>query len=148
MKQFKYVLVFAAVLSLMVAIFQALIGFSPSISIYFGAPETVTMNDRMLIVVSLLIAGIIALFGLYAVSGAGYIRTLPWLRHMLAAICCIYILRGIMFVPELLIVTGVLNSSMPVAPRFIVFSLVSLFIGLTYLTGTIGGWHSFPSNEK
>ena len=43
---------------------------------------------------------------------------------------------------------GVLDISIPVAPRFVIFSLGSLLIGLIYLSGTIGGWNTFPSKKK
>ncbi len=105
-------------------------------------------NLYALIIVSLIIAAIIALFGLYAISGAGYIRTLPWLKQILVVISGIYILRGLLLIPELLVVMGVFHISIPVAPRFVVFSLGSLLIGLIYLIGTVGGWHTFPSKKK
>lgn len=148
MKKFKRILAFAGVLSFAVALFQAAIGFSPSLSLYFGAPEALVTNLYALIIVSLIIAAIIALFGLYAISGAGYIRTLPWLKQILVVISGIYILRGLLLIPELLVVMGVFHISIPVAPRFVVFSLGSLLIGLIYLIGTVGGWHTFPSKKK
>lgn len=148
MKKFKRILAFAGVLSFAVALFQAVIGFLPSLSLYFGAPEALATHLYALIIVSLFIAAIIALFGLYAISGAGYIRTLPWLKQILVVISGIYILRGLLFVPELFVVFGIFDISIPVAPRFIVFSIGSLLIGLIYLIGTIGGWHTFPSKKK
>ncbi len=148
MKKFKQTLVFAGVLSFAVALFQAVIGFSPSLSLYFGAPDALVTNIYILIIVSLLIAGIIAVFGLYAISGAGYIRTLPWLKQILVVISAIYILRGLLLVPELLVVFGVFDIPITVAPRFVVFSLGSLLIGLIYLSGTVGGWNMFPSKKK
>jgi len=148
MKKFKRVLVFAGVLSFAVALLHAAIGFSPTLSLYFGAPEALVKNIYTLIIVSLFIAVIIAVFGLYAISGAGYIRTLPWLKQILVVISGIYILRGLLLIPELLVVTGVFHISIPVAPKFVVFSLGSLLIGLIYLIGTVGGWHTFPSKKK
>jgi hypothetical protein len=148
MKEFKRNLVWAGLLSVSLALFQAVIGFSPSWSLYFGAPEGLIKNISSLIIVSLLIAAILLLFGLYALSGAGYIRHLPGLKQMLVMISGIYILRGLLFVPELIVVLGIYEISIPVAPRFITFSIGSLFIGLIYLIGTIGGWNSFSVQEK
>lgn len=148
MKKSKQILVFAGVLSFAIALFHAVIGFLPSLSLYLGAPDVLVTNIYLLIIVSLLIAGIIAVFGLYAISGAGYIRTLPWLKQILVVISGIYILRGLLLVPEFLVVIGVLDISIPVAPRFVIFSLGSLLIGLIYLSGTIGGWNTFPSKKK
>lgn len=148
MKKFKQILVFASVLSFAVALFQMAIGFSPSLSLYFGAPEALVKNICALITVSVFIASILAVFGLYAISGAGYIRTLPWLKPMLVMISGLYILRGLLLIPEFLVVMGAFHISIPVAPRFIVFSLGSLLIGTIYLVGTVGGWHTFPSKKK
>lgn len=147
MKNFKQILVLAGVLSSILALFQALIGFSPSLSLYFGAPEILVTNIYALIVASFFIAGLLAVFGLYAISGAGYMRALPWLKQMLVVISCIYLLRGLLLVPELLIMTGILDISIPVAPRFVLFSSGSLLIGLIYLTGIIGGWQTFSKKK-
>ncbi len=148
MMKFNKLLTFAGVLSFSVALFQALIGFSPSLSLYFGAPEALVVNIYALILVSLLIASIIAVFGFYAISGAGHIRTLLWLKPVLVVISIIYILRGLLVVPESLFIFGVIDVSIPVAPRFVLFSLGSLFIGMVYLAGTIGGWDKFQSKKE
>ncbi len=49
-------------------------------------------------VVTLAIAAVLALWALYALSGAGVIRRLPLLRTALCAITAIYLLRGVAFV--------------------------------------------------
>ncbi|MCP3940172.1 MAG: hypothetical protein GY710_01650 [Desulfobacteraceae bacterium] len=148
MKKFKHILVFSGVLSLVLAIFQIIISFSPSLSLYFGAPEALVKNIYMLIIVSFAIAGILGIFGLYAISGAGYIRALPWLKQGLLLISSIFILRGLLVIPEFLVIMGVIQSSIPIAPRFVVFSIGSLMIGFFFITGTIGGWNSFPSKKN
>jgi hypothetical protein len=149
MKQkYRQVLLVAGVLCFILALFQTIIGFFPSISFYFGAPEALVKNIYALITASIFIAGLLIVFGLYAFSGAGYIRTLPWLKPVLLIISCIFILRGFLLLPELLVVTGMLKTSIPVAFRFIVFSLGSLFVGLIFITGTIGGWDSFSATDE
>lgn len=148
MKDFKRILIAAGVLSFAVALFQAVIGFSPSLSIYFGAPESLANNAWSLIIVSLSIAAILAVFGIYAISGAGIIRPLPWLRPILIIISGFYILRGLLLIPEILVVIGIIDLSIPVAPRFIIFSIVPLLIGIFYFVGTVGGWRTFPSKKK
>lgn len=50
-------------------------------------------------VATLVIAGMLSLWSLYALSGAGLLRRLPLLRVVLIAITGIYLLRGIAFVP-------------------------------------------------
>lgn len=145
MNKFEQILLLASLLSFSIALFQAIIGFSPSLSLYFGAPETLVTNNNLLIIVSFLVAGILTVFGFYALSGSGRIRPLPWLKQVLALISGIYILRGLLLVPEFLVLIGVFHISIPIAPQFFIFSLGSLLIGLIYLTGTIGGWNKLPS---
>lgn len=116
-------------------------------SLYFGAPEALVNNAYMLILVSFLVAGILKIFGLYAMSGAGFIRALPCLKPVLLVISAIFILRGLLVIPEFLVVMGVVQISIPVAPRFILFSTGSLVLGFFFITGTIGGWNSFPSKN-
>ncbi len=148
MKNFRHILVVAGVLSFAVALFQAVIGFFPSLSIYFGAPESLAENAWLLIIVSLSIAAILTVFGIYAISGAGFIRPLPWLKPILVLISGIYTLRGLLLIPELLVVIGLIDLSIPVAPRFVVFSIAPLLTGLLYFVGTFGGWRTFPSKKK
>jgi hypothetical protein len=104
-------------------------------------------NIYALILVSFLVAGFMGISGFYALSGAGNIRTLPWLKQVLLIISGIFIMRGLLIIPELLVVMGVVQSSIPVAPRFVVFSIGSLLVGFLFITGTIGGWNSFPSKN-
>ena len=145
MNKFEQILLLASLLSFSIALFQAIIGFSPSLSLYFGAPETLVTNNNLLIIVCFLVAGILTVFGFYALSGSGRIRPLPWLKQVLALISGIYILRGLLVVPEFLVLIGVFHIFIPITPQFIIFSLGSILIGLIYLTGTIGGWNKLPS---
>ncbi len=128
--------------------FQAVIGFFPSLSLYFGAPEKLVENVYALILVSFFVAGILFLFGLYAFSGAGYIRRLPYLKPLLVFISAVFTLRGLLLIPEFLIVTKVWTVQIPVAPRFIIFSIVSCFIAFLFIYGTVRGWHSFSAYPK
>ena len=148
MKNFKQILLFSGELNFLFAIFQLIIGFSPSLSLYFGAPEALVANSYLLIFVSFIVAGIVAIFGLYAISGAGCIRTLPWLKPMLVVISCLYLLRGLVLVPEFLVVAGTIDSPVPIAPRFVLFSAGALLLGLFFVAGTVGGWKTFPANTR
>ena len=130
------VLVLAGIISFILAIFQAVIAFSPSWSLYFGAPEFLVSNIRLLITTGLVVAVIFAIFGLYAMSGAGYLGRLPLLRWALLAIGCLFILRGLLVIPECMILPG----AAPSPPQAIVSSLVALGIGIVYLIGVIGNW--------
>lgn len=120
-------------------------GFSPSVSLYFGAPKMLVQNSYTLIVSCLLISLILGIPGLYAISGAGYIRPLPGMRRVLVVTSFIFIIRGILLIPELMIIVGIFEVSFYVAPRYVVFSIGVLLVGLAYLTGTICGWRSFPT---
>jgi len=134
----KKTLRFAACLSFAVALFQAGISFSPSLSQYFGAPEKLVANPPLLILAGLIMAAVFGVFGLYALSGAGTIRRLPLLRVGLLGISFVYTLRGLMWIPQLLILVGVLSSSETIGLQSLASSLIALFIGLVYLVGTLG----------
>lgn len=144
----KQLLNIAAGLSFAVAVFQAVISFSPSWSLYFGAPEKLTSSPSMLLIIGLIIAMIFMVFGLYALAGAGYIHSLPLLRPGLVGIGSIYTLRGLLMIPMLLIKTGSFKMSDGIPPQALASSLVSLLIGLVYLSGTILGWSELPFRIK
>lgn len=127
------------VLSFVVAVLHVgIIIAGPPAYRYFGAGEDMaTMAESSLllsIAVTLPIAVVFAVFGLYAFSGAGVIRRLPFLAAALAAIGGIYTLRGLIVIPQAFLLLG---SAPSVYPRELVFSLVSLFIGIVYLVGTV-----------
>jgi len=133
-------LLIAGYLSLAIAVFQAIISFVPSWSLYFGAPAEMVENRWLLLLLGEIAAVFFAIFGLYGLSGAGIIRRLFLLRTGLIVISSIYILRGLMVVYELLIVGNVILSPETVNTQGVISSLVSLFIGLNYAIGTIGSW--------
>jgi hypothetical protein len=138
----KKTLSFAAYLSFAVAIFQAGISFSPSLSQYFGAPEQLVANRLLLILAGLFMAVVFVIFGLYALSGAGSIRRLPLLRGGLLVIGGIYSLRGLILIPQWLIFMRIFSSYEIIGIQSLVSSLVALFIGLVYLFGTLNFRHS------
>ena len=49
--------------------------------------------------IALAIAAVLAIWGAYALSGAGVLPRLPLLRFVLCAIAAVYLLRGLAFVP-------------------------------------------------
>ncbi len=127
----------AGALCFLLATFHAVIGFSPALSFYFGAPEALVQNKYALIGVCFLVSLILGIFGLYALSGAGRIPALPRLNQVLIFISGIFILRGLIGIPEFLVVMGVIETSIPIAPRFVFFSMVSLLVGGFFITGVI-----------
>lgn len=85
-------------------------------------------------------AVIFAVFGFYALSGAGNIRSVPMLRWGLLVIGLIYSLRGFMVVPLLLSYAGLIKLPDATEPTVLPSSLVSLLVGVFYLAGTGLGW--------
>ena len=82
------------------------------------------------------IASILALWSLYALSGAGLIAPLLLLRSGLCLITGIYLLRGLAILP-LLTVARVHST-----PFLIWSSLVCLGFGLVHLLGLAQRWNS------
>jgi len=116
---------------------------------YFGAGEEIAelaiSGSILPALLTLFIATILALWGLYAFSGAGLIRRLPLLRLGLVIISSIYILRGTGVIPQ---VIWVIVAPQSIALREIVFSLVSLFTGIVYLIGTISSRERLKANHQ
>lgn len=99
---------------------------------YFDAGEEVVRLAEQGSVVppllTLFVAGVFAVFALFAFSGAGRIRRLPLSRTALFGIGAIYTLRGLFLLPELV--------ATPEPRRELVFSATSLVIGVAHLAGT------------
>jgi hypothetical protein len=86
--------------------------------------------------VTMIIALIFAAFGFYALSGAGRAPYLPALRVLLVGISGIYLLRGLVVVPEFILYF----HARTLPARMMVFSLVALGIGVIYTIGTARSW--------
>ncbi len=116
---------------------------------YFGAGEdmaTATESGSAFpALLTFVLVAVFAIWGLYGLSGAGVIWRLPLLKIALLLIGAVYTLRGVAVFQQLFQIAA---SSAEVAPREIVFSLVSLVIGLAYLIGTISNWKSFGANNR
>ncbi len=85
-------------------------------------------------VMALAIASMLSVWSLYAFSGAGVIRRLPFVRAVLVAVAGVYLLRGIAFLPMLAYFPG----------RSMAFwfwsSGICLAIGLLHLVGLRQAW--------
>ena len=143
----KSLLRLAGGLSFLVTVFQVVISFSPAWSLYFGAPAQLASNPGLLCAAGLAAALFFAAFGFYALSGAGHIRRLPWLRPVLLVIGGLYTLRGLVAIPLILSLTGAARISLNAPPTALPSSLVSLFIGLVYLIATVLGWRDLGRNK-
>jgi hypothetical protein len=82
------------------------------------------------------IALILAVWALYAFSGAGLIRRMPLLRTALVLITGIYLLRGLALVPMLALKPQLVDTFA------IASSLVVLAYGIAYAVGTWLAWLS------
>lgn len=139
-----HVLLVAGWLSAAIAMLHLVIIFvGPPAYRYFGAGEEMAAQAEagsiLPAAMTLLIAGVFAVFSIYAFSGAGRLRRLPLLRTGLAVIAAIYSLRGLALLTEL---AGYVRGSETVMPRHLAFSAVSLTVGLLYLLGTALLWPS------
>jgi len=87
-------------------------------------------------IMAIFIAGVLSLWGVYAWSGAGVIRRLPFLRLGLVTITAIYLLRGLLFSPMQAYFPG--NST----TFWYVSSAICVAIGLLHLFGLRQVWAS------
>lgn len=148
MKVFKTTLLIAGISSILISIFQAIISFSVTWSRYFDAPEQLLSNPILLFVSGIIAAIIFAIFGLYGISGAGYMRQLPYLRSGLIIIGSIYTIRGLAFILILLQLTGLIQSTDTIPPAEPGSSLVALFVGFMFLMGTLGLWLNLKQKNQ
>lgn len=134
-------LTLAAALSFGVALLHVgIILAGPSAYTYFGAGDLAPLAAQgspvPAIMTSVLVMAFGA-FGLYALSGAAWLRRLPLLAFALAAIGAVYTLRGLALLPE---VYQLARGAAAFPPRYAAFSAVSLAIGIAYLVGTAQRW--------
>ncbi len=145
MKASKTMLVLAAALAFCMSLAQAALGFIPEWSAAFGAPEALLSNRALLLASALVVATILAIFGLYGLSGAGVIRRLPVLRLGLLGIGLGFTLYGINLIPQLLAIAGVLPAPSPIPLRNVVLFSMLLLSGLLYLSGLALGWKALSA---
>ncbi len=104
---------------------------------FFGAGERIAkMAERgwHAVPVTLLIAGVLAAWAAYALSGAQLIPRLPLLRPALVAITAVYLLRGLILVPMLAF------RPATVTPFWVWSSALVLAYGLVHAVGTYRAW--------
>jgi hypothetical protein len=100
---------------------------------FFTAPaHLIALSHQGSVVPALVtvgVAAVFAFFGACALAGARRDR-LPGLRILLVGIASIYLLRGMLIVPEAVVVQ---HAGYPA--RMLVFSLVALVVGIVHATG-------------
>ena len=116
----------------------AVIAGGPAWYRFFGAGEGMArmaeQGDWRAAAITVGIASVLALWAAYAFSGAGLIGRLPLLRTGLVVISAIYLVRGLLLIPALLINQG------GVQPFILWSSLIVLVYGLAYAIGTWIAW--------
>ncbi|OYU70819.1 MAG: hypothetical protein CFE28_12935 [Alphaproteobacteria bacterium PA2] len=129
----------AGILSLLASLMHiAIIIGGPDWYRAFGAGERMARAAArgaiMPTLVTLGIASVLAIWALYAFSGAGLIRRLPLLRTGLVVITAIYLARGLALFPALIFRPDLVDG-------FIFWSsFVVLGYGATYAIGTFKAW--------
>lgn len=140
----NYGLIVGGVLSLLAALTHigVMIGGADWYRVFGAGEALATMVEQGSWCPAMLTAGIAAMlfvWALFAFSGAGLMRKLPWLRAGLVVITSIYLLRGIG--PFL---------AMPFVPDFVSTfwvwsSLVCTLYGLAYGVGTYRAWKAISA---
>lgn len=113
--------------------------FGPSWYRFFGAGERLAQlaaaGSAVPTVMTAGIAAVLSLWAAYALSGAGVIARLPFIRVALCAIAGIYLVRG---------AAGLVFAAVAPGERSVAFwvwsSLICLGIGALYLVGTRQVW--------
>ncbi len=118
---------------------------------FFGAPRGLVAMARAgsirPLITCVVIAALLSLCAAYAFSGAGVIRRLPCLRLGLAAIAGALLLRGILFIPLILMRPGTLTrvcDCRSVNTFIIITSVLCSAMGVGYALGTLAA----PNNSS
>lgn len=82
------------------------------------------------------IALVLGIWALYAFSGAGVIRRLPLLRLALTLIAGVYLVRGILGIPIVMLMNDPYANQLRARMTFmVVSSVICIFLGLCYAMG-------------
>jgi hypothetical protein len=118
----------------------AVIAGGPAWYRFFGAGEGIArMAERgspYPTVMTIGIAGVLAVWSAYAFAGAGLIPRLPLMRTALVLISAVYLLRGLVLIPAFIVNPG------GIQPFVLWSSLIVLVYGIAYAVGT---WIAWPA---
>lgn len=118
----------------------AVIAGGPSWYRFFGAGEGMArmaeQGSLTPTLVTIGIATVLAVWAAYAFAGAGLIPRLPLMRTALVLISAVYLLRGLVLIPALVLNPG------GVTPFVLWSSLIVLVYGVCYAVGT---WIAWPA---
>jgi hypothetical protein len=116
---------------------------------FFGAGEQMARmaarGSPVPTVITLGIAALLAVWMLYAFSGAGVIRRLPFLRWALVLIAAVYLGRGVLGIPLVLLGDDPYANQLKAKMTFmIVTSAICVVLGLCYAAGAAHQWKRPP----
>lgn len=104
--------------------------------------ELAQMHSSLPYLLTIFVAIVFFIFGLYGLSADNKFRQLPFLKTVIFTIAGIYLLRGI---GEL-----IFDLEKQQANQFLeaTYSLIAVFIGLLFLIGGLKKWKLKQTNEK
>lgn len=112
---------------------------------FFGAGEQMALmaeaGDIQPALITLFIAFVLAIWGVYAWSGSGVIPKLPFLKTILCLISGVYLLRGVAGL------FAAYSSDNPLAAQnssifWLISSVICLIFALVHMLGLIHKWRS------
>ncbi len=116
---------------------------------YFGAPDEFAKLAESGSTAPAVLTGAFALifaaWSIYAFGGARRIPRPPLVRLGLVLIAGVYILRGLSAIPEALLL---LRTPDAFPARFLVFSLISLLVGILYALGARQAWRRLRHRDR
>ena len=117
---------------------------------FFGAGERMARQaargSPFPAVITLGIAAVLAAWALYALSGAGVIRRRPLLGPALALIAAVYLARGALGIPVVLLTDDPYTNQLKGRMTFmVVTSAVCVVLGLCYAAGASWVWRQSRS---
>lgn len=135
----------AASFALVVLHFAVIVVGAPAYDYFLAGERMVDLAEARSLTPTLItgaIAFVFAVFGLYGLAGAGFVN-LPATRVLVAAIGCVYTLRGLLIVPE-----AVMVRFMDRPTRALLFAAISLAIGLIHLIGVARRWRDLAPVDR
>lgn len=120
---------------------------------FFGAGEDMARlaarGSPYPTVVTAGIAAILGIWTLYALSGAGVIRRLPFLRSVLTLIAAAYLTRGVLGVPAVVLVEHPYANELQARMTFMIVSSVTcIYLGVCYAVGSAVVWRTYAASDR
>jgi hypothetical protein len=127
----------AASFALVVLLLGVIVVGAPAYAFFLAGEQMVDLAEAHALTPTVLtgaVAFVFAVFGCYGLAGAGLLD-LPATRVLVAAIGCIYTLRGLLIIPE-----GIMVHFLDRPVRALFFAAVFLVIGAIHLVGVARRW--------